>query len=145
MKTIIDGKVYDTSTAVRVGYWSNNMTYHSADSKEETLYLKRNGEYFLYGEGGRNTNYAEPIRGGWRGGVRVIPLTYQEAETWAKEHLAPDAYEIAFGVNKGEEKKTVSYSLPVAAIEKLRRKASEAGVPASALLEHLIASLGEKE
>ncbi len=145
MKTIIDGKVYDTSTAVRVGYWSNGLTFRDPDSKEETLYLKRTGEYFIYGEGGRNTNYAERIRGGWRGGVLVTPLTYEEARQWAEEHLSPDAYEIAFGVNTSEEKKTVTYSLPVAAIEKLRRKASEAGVSASTLLEQLIASLGDRE
>lgn len=62
MKKIINGKKYDTETAREVackawGYYGDlNFVF-------ETLYKKKTGEFFLYGEGGANTSYVAPPRG----------------------------------------------------------------------------------
>ena len=143
MRAIINGKAYDTATAVRMGYWSNGHHYMDPHSKEETLFRKRTGEFFLLGEGGSETNYAERLGKEWKGGAKILPLSFEEAEEWSKEHLSEEDYDLIFDLPEGNEKKTVSYSLSLAAIEKLRRKASKGGISASELLEKLIAGLGE--
>ena len=58
MKKIINGRKYDTDTASMVGEWSDG--YPSDFRYEaETLYRKRNGEYFILGEGNAMSRYAE--------------------------------------------------------------------------------------
>ena len=112
-------------------------------SKEESLFRKRTGEFFLLGEGGSETNYAQRFGKEWTGSAKIIPLTFEEAESWSKEHLTKEEYELIFDLPEGNEKKTVSYSLSLAAIERLRRAASTAGISASELLEKLIANLSD--
>ena len=48
MKKIINGKVYDTSTAERVGGWNNNCSTSDFGYCSEDLYRKRTGEFFLF-------------------------------------------------------------------------------------------------
>ena len=51
MKKIINGKVYDTEKAKQVAYYSSAGSWRDFQHYEETLYLKKTGEYFLFGEG----------------------------------------------------------------------------------------------
>ena len=97
MKKIIGGKKYDTETAKQVSKtWSAGEG--SLGWTEETLYRKKTGEYFLHGEGGPQTRYAEAYgQSGWTGGERIMPLTYDEASEWAEQHMDADAYIAAFG------------------------------------------------
>ena len=142
MKKIINGKSYDTETAKKVAMWSNNLSYRDFNWVEETLYRKKTGEYFLHGEGGPMSRYAEATgTNSWSGGERIMPLTYAEATRWAEEHLDGDEYEQIFGaVVEDESKKTVAYSLTVGAIEKLRRMSEEQGRSASEILDAMILS-----
>lgn len=145
MRTIINGKVYDTSTAVGLAHWSNGKSYRDPWSKEETLFCKRTGEFFLWGEGGPESSYGERTATGWKGGSKVFPLTREEAREWGKEHLSQEDYDLIFNAPESNEKKTVSYSLSLSAIAKLKNKASSAGISASELLEKLIGSMGDEE
>ena len=140
MKKIINGKSYDTETAKKVGYWSNNRSFRDFNWVEETLYRKKTGEYFLFGEGGPMSRYSERIgNNGWGAGSCIMPLTFAEATEWAEEHLDGDEYEAIFGaVVEDESKKTVAYSLTVKAIEKLRRMSEEQGRSASEILDAMI-------
>ena len=142
MKKIIKGKVYDTETATELASYSNGGTWRDFSHFEETLYRKRNGEFFLHGEGGPMTRYAEAQgQNSWSGGARIMPLTYQEAQEWAEKHLDGDGYEEIFGpVVEDESRKTITLSLSGTAIETLRRRASEEGVSLSELVEKLILS-----
>ena len=45
MKKIINGRKYDTETAKEIGYWSNGYPCSDFNHCEETLYLKKTGEY----------------------------------------------------------------------------------------------------
>ena len=97
MKKIIKGKLYNTDTAKLLGEWEK---YSLNDIKHvrEYLYLKKNGEYFLHGEGGPLSIYAEQIeQNSWSGGERIRPLTYEEAREWAEEKLEVEEYEKIFG------------------------------------------------
>ena len=139
MKKIINGKVYDTETAQKVGFWSNSLGYNDFNWREESLYRKKTGEFFLHGEGGPRTNYAERVGNMWGSGERIMPLTYKEAQEWAEEHLDGEEYEAIFGeVTEDESRVQVCYSLSAATVEAIKRKAAELGISASAYIDLLV-------
>lgn len=140
MKKIINGKVYDTNSANNVGGWDNNRSVTDFDYCSETLYRKRTGEFFLYGEGGAMSKYSVS-RGNnsWSGGEMIIPLSYEAAQKWAEKHLSGDDYESIFGeVDEDDSRTQLSLSLSTSAVERARRAAAQAGLSLSAYIESLI-------
>lgn len=139
MNKIINGKRYSTDSAKEMASdsYSNYTDFHYWS---ETLYRKNTGEYFLHGEGGPMSRYAETIgQNQWTGGEKIIPLTVDAAQKWAEEHLTADEYESIFGeVEETATKRTVSLSLTESAIEKIKRGAAEAGVSMSEYVESLL-------
>lgn len=98
MKKIINGKKYDTDTAREMGHWDNGRLYSDFGYMEETLYLKKTGEYFLHGEGGPATKYADYLCENTTSyGEAIIPLDEDEAKSWAEQRLDCDNYERIFG------------------------------------------------
>jgi len=132
MKKIINGKRYDTDTAKELTYtsWSNRTNFGWWC---ETLYRKNTGEYFLHGEGGPASRYAETIgQNTWSGGEKIIPLSIEAAQKWAEEHLSADEYEKIFGaVEEDTAKRTVTFSLPETVIEQLKQSAQKSGMTMS--------------
>lgn len=126
MKKVIKGKRYDTETAKEVACDSYS-NYRDFAHWTETLYRKSTGEFFLYGEGGPMSRYAEPVgQTGWSGGEKIIPLSVEAAKEWAEEHLDGDEYEKIFGViEETGEKKMISLTLPVGKVEAIKRGAAE--------------------
>mgnify|MGYP002682938636 FL=1 len=137
MKMIINGKVYDTEKAKQVAYYSSAGSWRDFQHYEETLYLKKTGEYFLFGEGGPMTRYARSEgQNSWTGGERIEPLTYAAAKEWAEEHLTASEYESIFGeVEEDDSKVLTTFNLTRATVEKLRRESQERGMSLSALVE----------
>lgn len=100
MKRIIDGRKYDTDTAIEVARHSNEGYVRCGDFNwiDEALYRKKKGEYFLAGEGGANTEYAERLPDNWRsGGERITPMSKEEAMDWAEKYMDADEFEAEFG------------------------------------------------
>lgn len=97
MKKIIDGKRYDTKTAEEIAEYSN--AFGSRDFRYicESLYKTKNGNYFLAGEGGPMTKYAQAFGDSTGGGEAIIPLCREEAFAWCQEHNQQDAAEEHFG------------------------------------------------
>lgn len=94
MKQIINGKMYNTETARKVGtYWSGIFYV------EETLYKKKTGEFFLYyGEGGANTGYSKSVGVNcWSGEEEIIPFTEKQAREFAEKKLEIEEYVACFG------------------------------------------------
>ena len=112
MKKIINGRKYDTETAQELGHYSNYGSWNDFNHFEETLYQKRNGEFFLFGEGGPMTSYRVPEgQNGWTGGRQIIPISEDKARKWAEKYLEVDEYESVFGEVSEDEitgKATVS-------------------------------------
>jgi hypothetical protein len=97
MKKIINGKKYDTETARIVGTWCYGNE-NDFDYIEETLYCKKTGEYFLYGEGGALTEYCVVVGNNTRcAGARIMPYSLEEAQEWGMSHLDVDQFEAEFG------------------------------------------------
>lgn len=68
MKFVINGRSYDTDTAILVGEHVSGEPIEPGYTRE-TLYRKREGEYFLV------------VRDTYT--VRVVPLKHSEADAWA--------------------------------------------------------------
>ena len=137
MRKTIANKSYDTDTAALVGTW-DNREYGNFDYVSESLYRKRTGEYFIHGEGGARSRYAES-RGNnsWAAGEAITPLNIESATEWAQEHLDGDTYEREFGeVSEGE--RLTSLRLSKAAYRKLSTAAAKRGMSRSAIVEMLI-------
>lgn len=92
MKKIINKKLYDTETAKMIASWSNGLGKSDFRGYEENLFLKKTGEFFLYGEGGGLSPYAESVGSGWGYGKKITPLTEEEARQWAETHMEADEY-----------------------------------------------------
>ena len=100
MKKIINGIRYNTDVSIKVGSWSNGLPVTDFSRVDETLYkTPRSGRWFIVGEGGPMTRYAESEGGNtWTGGSRLIPITEDEAKVWIERHLEPEVYEKHFEV-----------------------------------------------
>ena len=138
MKKIINNRRYDTDKAEACGSasYSNRGDF---SWWEETLYQKRTGEFFLYGEGGPMSRYAVTIdQNSWSGGEKIMPLSLDAARQWAEKHLDADAYEKLFGEVTGDEdepeRRPINLSLPTDLIRRLRQTAAEKGVSVSDLI-----------
>ena len=97
MKKIINKKMYDTETAKLLAsgrYSGSRDAYYFL----EELYLKRTGEFFLYGEGAPYSKYGEEVgQNCWTWGCDITPLTEDDAMDWAEEYLDADEYIKIFG------------------------------------------------
>jgi len=97
MKKIINGRKYDTDTASALAVYSSgaatDLYYY-----EETLYIKKTGEYFLHGHGGPASVYGSFSESGNKiGGDLIIPFTEADAKAWAEKHISADDYCKIFG------------------------------------------------
>lgn len=140
MKKIINGKKYDTETAEEIASFCNGGGWNDFQHYAETLYKKRTGEFFLYGEGGPMTKYAESCgMNNWSGGEKIMPLGYEQAQKWAEENMDADDYEAVFGeVVEDGCRKTITVNLATSTIEKGKRLATQQATSLSALVERLI-------
>lgn len=140
MKKIINGRRYDTDSAREI--WDASYGARTDFSHwSETLYRKSTGEYFLYGEGGPMSRYAEATgQNEWSGGEMITPLSIEAAQKWAEKHMPADEYEKVFGaVEEDLTKRTVTFSLTEATIEKISQTAVRNGCSKSEVVERVMA------
>jgi hypothetical protein len=99
MKQIINGKRYDTASAVRIAGWDNG--YGQGDFRwcSEELYKTKTGAYFIAGEGGAMSRYARPCGDMTGGGSGITPYTEEEAREWCEKHGLTDALETFFSAS----------------------------------------------
>ena len=141
MKKIINGKVYNTETAKYLAIYKSYGSWRDFNHIEETLYQKKTGEFFLHGEGGPATKYAETVgQNEWGYGERIMPMTYMEAQKWAETHLEADEYEKIFGeiTEETDEKQIVSISINSSKWEAAKREAAKKGISISEYIESLL-------
>lgn len=137
MKKIIDGKLYDTETALKIACYCSEDSPASPTYLRETLYRKKTGEFFLHGKGGSESKYAK-LKGGkqWCGAEAIIPLTYESAQSWAEEKLDAIKYEELFGqIAESDAKKIVTLYLRENILAQAKRVAQKKNMPISAFVE----------
>lgn len=104
MKKILNGVRYDTDKAQLLG--SADNLARGCDSVTDfrfwtaSLYMTpRSGRYFLAGEGGPMSRFAQAEgQNTWRGGADLLPMTEPEAREWAEQNLDVETIERYFAV-----------------------------------------------
>lgn len=136
MKKIIKNKLYDTDTAQCLGEYAPNPYRSDFSYFCETLYRKKTGEFFLHGEGNAASKYARSCGPNEKcEGEKIIPLTYEDAQQWAEEHLDGDSYIEIFGeLEEDGSTEVLSISMPASAAAKIRQLAWQEGKTLSAFL-----------
>ena len=133
MKKVIKNKVYDTATAKKMGAYQYE---HAKETDltwfEEELYLKKTGEFFVFGIGNAASEYAN------RNGT-IKPMSYDEAREWAEKKLDADEYIKIFGEpQEDDSRQSVNISLSAQKAAQLKQAAAKAGMTVSAYVESLI-------
>jgi hypothetical protein len=98
MKRIINNKKYDTEKANLIGENTYSIIgdFHYMS---ETLYITKNNNYFIAGEGGAMSKYSKSLGNNQQsGGSEIIPMDKKEAQSWAIENLDVDTVELYFGI-----------------------------------------------
>lgn len=131
MKKIINNKVYNSDTAKLIGARRCDDPGMSAYGfKEEKLYQKKTGEFFLLGVGGPDGKYATRNRRGWTAeSARIVPVQYDEARDWAEAVLPPEEYAQHFGELAIDENRTewMTISVPASIAHRIRIEAQRTG------------------
>lgn len=97
MKKVIHRRLYDTETATELATYNNGKCYSDFGYIIESLYRKKNGEFFLAGESGAFMRYAHVCSDrSVCGGSGIVPLSVEEAKDWV-ENFANRKYEDIFG------------------------------------------------
>lgn len=98
MRKIIDGIRYDTNKAIEIGEYSSPHPVSDFQWWQAMLYrTPRSGRYFLAGEGGPMTSFAQPSAlGGMSYGNKVTPLSRQDALAWVEQYLDSEVVEAEF-------------------------------------------------
>ena len=140
MKKIIDGALYNTETATRLGIWSNNLSDRDFNNCTEELYRTKSGKYFLYGEGGPNSKYGEWHGNSGGSGEEIRSYSPAEAAEWAEEKLNADEYAELFG--EPEEaavgREALNISVPAEIKRRLEKMREESGRSISRIIEDLL-------
>jgi len=96
MKAIIEGKRYDTETAREIAHYRNGLGSGDFRHVSETLYRTNKGAFFLAGEGGPMTRYAEGNGNSTWGSSEIIPMEDDEALDWLEANGTPESVEKEF-------------------------------------------------
>lgn len=151
MKDRIGTLSYDTETAKKIGGYSADYPANDFHYYKEALYKKRTGEFFLAGEGGPKSKYAEDAEGGQmlQGGSKITPVSFDKAKQWYEDHILDSDYEdkketekvyhreFEPNINDGEKMQT-SFTLTVDAKRKLEKIATKQHISQSQIIENLI-------
>jgi hypothetical protein len=108
MRKILNGRIYDTETATPILENYGHGGSRDFDYLRESLYRKRNGEYFAVGEGGPKSRYAVRVgRSTYEGASNVFrPLSITDAMEIVETYGDADLYEQTFGTLSEEDETT---------------------------------------
>jgi hypothetical protein len=141
MRKIIEGHVYDSDKAHKIGGWDNGDAYGDINYVCEGLYRTKSGLYFVYAEGGANTRYAEPRENNsWVSGESISPIAPAEAQKWAEEYLGAKEYEAEWGTPE-EGERAMSARVQESTYQAIRRRSIETGKTMGEVLDELVSTL----
>ena len=91
MKKTINGIRYDTTTAIRIGFYWNGLG--DEDQRDWSAYLyktPRSGRFFLSGMGGPMTRFARSAGDMSSVGEAIFPMSEKEAIAWSEQFIDSD-------------------------------------------------------
>jgi len=96
MKKVINGKLYNTETALKIEEYWNGYGYSDFNFCIEALYKTPKGKYFLYGKGGAASKYAEQSGRYLDSGSGIIEFSRMEAMQWLTNYNFNETIEKEF-------------------------------------------------
>lgn len=97
MKSIINGKRYDTETATLVHDWDNGRSSSDFGHRSKTLYRTKRGAWFLLHEGGASTDMARSCgNNSYTGSSSIEPISEEDARGFLESHGGTKAMEEHF-------------------------------------------------
>lgn len=144
MKKILAGSLYNTETAHLVGEWDNGIYGNDFRNCSEALYQTRSGKYFIHGEGGPMSTYAEHHGNNTSGSEQIRDLTAAEAREWAEEKLTADEYQKEFGPVEeaaADEKIQFPVQLKQSTIDLIKKQKAETGMTYGEIVEMAIVEM----
>lgn len=99
MIRIVNGKRYNTDTAEllcnisRGSYSRSDFQYDNTD-----LYVTQNGNFFISGEGGARSRWAQSVPNGSTGGSGLRPIDKADARSLLEQYGSPEQVEAHFPV-----------------------------------------------
>lgn len=124
MRKVINGKRYNTATASYVGEATSSHPVNDFNYWKEELYQKKTGEFFLHGQGGGLSKYAESYGDSKGYGEKLIPLKEDEAKEWVEDHLEAEDYERLFEL-EDEGQTAFSMTIPNGLYDQLKKRAAK--------------------
>lgn len=139
MRKIIGGLLYDTDSAKKIAEYTLDDGTARGDFRwyEEALYLKKTGEFFLWGKGGPLTAYAERKADGSTGGEKIFPISESTAREWAESTQDTETYLKIFEA-KEEELFYINCGLTKEAKEALDALREESGGTIAEVISSLV-------
>ena len=95
MRTIINGRLYNTETAKEI-FTNDIHDVYGSWHIYETLYKKKTGEYFIQRDMVGDGDAIDEFN--WVMAHRFHPLTVDEARSWMEMYTGVDDYEQEFGL-----------------------------------------------
>ena len=84
MKKIIGGKIYNTETALCIGYVQSDCGPSDFRYEDTGLFRTKKGSFFIAGEGGPLSRWSQSCNNGQRGGASIEAMTTSEALAWCE-------------------------------------------------------------
>ncbi len=88
--------MYNTETATALAKYTAPYNCGDFNRYVEVLYKTKKGAYFLEGEGGPMSKYAQSYGNGWSGGSGIIAISADEAFEWLQSKDFIDVAEKEF-------------------------------------------------
>lgn len=140
MKKVLNGKLYDTEKAHLIADVPHSNIKSSEGACEQRLYLKKNGEFFLWLAGARSeiaSNMA--LDSGIHDRERhIYPLSYEQARKWAESEMPADEWLELFEPEEDDSTSQLAVRISTAAYNKLKKAAQMEGKSLRAKIEELI-------
>ena len=150
MKLRIFNNIYDTDTARKIAE-RKSASFNTDKSFRETLFRKKGGEFFLFGEGGKESKYRKATVKGYINGQKIIPLTYEEADNWLKQASTANPklkplHKRIFDISDAESKKVaVTFRVKQATKNKIEKIATIMNVHQGDVIDNLLKEYKEKK
>ena len=150
MKYTVNRRLYDTDKAEKLVEVTKSFGVYGENPDNdwtESLYKKPSGEFFVQGNGGKNSPFADYASGTNKPGSRVTVWridNYNNAKLWIHDN-APDKFDDVFNRKEDSDLSITTVTLSEKAKRNLKRYSEETGLTVSEILRRYAENLYEEK
>ena len=139
MKFTVNRRLYDTEKADKLAEVQKSFGTYGVNPDEdwtESLYRKNNGEFFMLGEGGKNSPFADYSSKTRQAGSRIEVWrvdNYNSAKLWVHDNI-PEMMEELFNPKEDNDISVTTVTISAKAKRNLKRYSKETGLSVSEII-----------